>query len=112
MASALAFINPEPETRNLRGELKRIRQVVNPDLQRDVAKAEDAVKAREAKVDTKQKAKPFLFKSDSFKGNPFSSSFKGRESVGAESPTALSGPSSPTALDRQGSHRGSHSLAK
>ena len=96
----------------MREELKRIRQDVGPDLQREFARAEEAVKALEATVGTHKKAKAFLFKSDSFKGNPFSSSFTGRGSVGSESPTALSGPSSPTALDRPGSRRGSLLFAK
>ena len=75
--------------------MKRIRADVWPDLEIDVAKAEEEVKAREATVHTHSKAKAFLFKSDSFKGNPFSTSVKGRGSVGSESPTALSGLSSP-----------------
>ena len=83
-----------------------------PDLQRDVAKAEEAVKTREDTVDTHKKAKAFLFKRDSFKGNPFSSPRTRRGSVSSESPTALSGRDYPASLDRRGSRRGSLSFAK
>ena len=89
--------------------MKRIRQDVWPDLHRHVAKAEEAVKTREDTVDTHKKARAILFKSDSFKGSPFSSPRTRRGSV---SSTALSGRDYPASLDRPGSRRGSILFAK
>ncbi|KAJ1471841.1 hypothetical protein T484DRAFT_1976759 [Baffinella frigidus] len=50
----------------IREELRRLRSVVQPDLEGDIAKALGAVETLETTVTTHGKARAFLFKSDSF----------------------------------------------